>query len=683
MRCLVIFGVIFSSLSANAQLSKGGQPVAWGEEIAREGIPLIQLHAISTPPDLGEVTSGSFSYGVQRDLPIDIPALGLWSDLEDGGRVCRLMIGSEGALMISVQFSEWDLPEGGMVYLFDADRTMFIGGFDHWNRSPIGTMATAVIPGDRIVIEYRLPAGAPDGTLKVQSITHCYRDIFGLRQARDIDPGYQSAPCHINVACPEASAWQDQKRAVALFLRPTGDGCTGVLLNNTATPGRPFFHVANHCYQPTEDQWVFYFNYEAAGCVGNSGPTTQTLTGGTVRANSYLKDFVLLELYNTPPANYNVYYAGWDRSGNTPQSGTVIHHPLFDVKKITFNDDPVTSIAHPDGFQLWRNFWDQGIVEPVSSGAPMFDQNKRMVGHMFDGSQNCTNATTAHTDCSKFSFSWDGSSSTSRLRDWLDPSNSVTQLNGYDPNSAASIKVRVRAFLEGPFNAGNGLMNATLRANGLVPLNEPYSSIGYTHVNGGGGETTTSQVLSVSNNDAIVDWVVVELRNKNNSAQVLATRCALIQRDGDIVDVNGTSDVSFNMPSDQYYIAVRHRNHLGIMTATAPLLTSSADLLDLGGPISLFGGSNATKTIAGKKLMYAGDVNGNSMLRYVGENNDRDMILLKIGGSIPTNTVNGYHREDLNMDGSVRYTGANNDRDSILVNIGGTIPTNIRSASLP
>jgi hypothetical protein len=31
----------------------------------------------------------------------------------------------------------------------------------------------------------------------------------------------------------------------------------------------------------------------------------------------------------------------------------------------------------------------------------------------------------------------------------------------------------------------------------------------------------------------------------------------------------------------------------------------------------------------------------------------------------------------------VKYTGANNDRDPILVNIGGTVPTNTRVATLP
>ena len=48
-----------------------------------------------------------------------------------------------------------------------------------------------------------------------------------------------------------------------------------------------------------------------------------------------------------------------------------------------------------------------------------------------------------------------------------------------------------------------------------------------------------------------------------------------------------------------------------------------------------------------------------------------------------TNTVIGYYLEDVNLDGVVSYTGTLNDRDPILVNIGGSVPTAVRQAQLP
>ena len=50
---------------------------------------------------------------------------------------------------------------------------------------------------------------------------------------------------------------------------------------------------------------------------------------------------------------------------------------------------------------------------------------------------------------------------------------------------------------------------------------------------------------------------------------------------------------------------------------------------------------------------------------------------------MPTATVGGYHVADTNMDGVSKYTGADNDRDPILVNIGGTVPTNTRVEQVP
>ncbi|MBK7383621.1 MAG: hypothetical protein IPI81_09835 [Flavobacteriales bacterium] len=77
-------------------------------------------------------------------------------------------------------------------------------------------------------------------------------------------------------------------------------------------------------------------------------------------------------------------------------------------------------------------------------------------------------------------------------------------------------------------------------------------------------------------------------------------------------------------------------------------------------------------------------MDANNELKYTGSFNDRDPILLAIGGSIPTAVLSGqYRKEDVNMDGEVKYIGAGNDRDPILQNIGGSVPTNTRVGQLP
>lgn len=245
------------------------------------------------------------------------------------------------------------------------------------------------------------------------------------------------------------------------------------------------------------------------------------------------------------------------------------------------------------------------------------------------------------------------------------------------------VVVRLRVLLDGPWTGGP-LMGGALAASELVPLSEPYTGLGYVHAGSGGGEQTTPAVLAATGVNGIVDWVFIELRNSANPAQVFSTRSALLQRDGDIVDVDGRSDVGFDLVPDQYYAAVHHRNHLAIMTSTALSFTGTGSLVDLStSSASLYGGSDAAKLQDGRKLMYAGDVDHNGMLRYTGNGNDRDLILTAIGGSIPTSITTGYLGEDVNLDGYVRYVGGSNDRDPILQNIGGSIPTAVRISSLP
>ena len=94
-------------------------------------------------------------------------------------------------------------------------------------------------------------------------------------------------------------------------------------------------------------------------------------------------------------------------------------------------------------------------------------------------------------------------------------------------------------------------------------------------------------------------------------------------------------------------------------------------------------GTSATATVNGRRALWCGDTNNDGALRYTGNDNDRDPVLVRIGGSIPTATVGGYYREDVTLDGSVRYTGSGNDRDAILLNIGGSTPTATRTAQLP
>ena len=139
----------------------------------------------------------------------------------------------------------------------------------------------------------------------------------------------------------------------------------------------------------------------------------------------------------------------------------------------------------------------------------------------------------------------------------------------------------------------------------------------------------------------------------------------------------------FTLAGGEYYVALRHRSHLGIMTQNPVTLSSVATPIDFTLLSTSTFGTAARKTIGTVQALWMGDSNFDGILSYTGLGNDRDPILLSVGSTTPNNTANGYLATDLNMNGTAGYTGGMNDRDPILVNVGSTTPNNTRTQQLP
>lgn len=264
-------------------------------------------------------------------------------------------------------------------------------------------------------------------------------------------------------------------------------------------------------------------------------------------------------------------------------------------------------------------------------------------------------------------------------------------------------RLNAQAWLDGAFVPSDNLMRDDLRVAGLIPAAQPTIPFGAATMPVG-GETMAAGVLNITGANAIVDWITLELRfgkpDVTNTPgqgfqthETFAVRNALIQRDGDIVDVDGTSPVLLPMKAGNCWVIIRHRNHLGVMSATPLALSATATVLDTrasGTVLFANGGAEAgpaRKTAGTTRTLWAGNAwsSGDNWrdVQYTGNGNDRDKVLMDIGGTVATNTVNGYHRSDVNMDGLVKYTGTNNDRDVILQTIGGTVPTTVRYEQVP
>jgi len=259
-------------------------------------------------------------------------------------------------------------------------------------------------------------------------------------------------------------------------------------------------------------------------------------------------------------------------------------------------------------------------------------------------------------------------------------SNDVTQPYPDCSCAGQSLTVSAKLYLQGCYSVFSGLMNDHLRIQGLIPLTEPYSGLGYVPAGALSpvGATIDASVLLPASIvlDDIVDWVILELRHPDDGAIRIATRYALVQRDGDVVDLDGVSPVRFPVPLGIYRLAALHRNHKGVVTATgAPLDGAFVDFTNTSTAVAF--GASARAPLGPVVGLINGDVTFNDMVSYTGTVNDRDPILLAIGGSTPTNTVIGlYSTADVNMDGEIKYIGTLNDRDPILIAIGGLVPNN-------
>lgn len=244
------------------------------------------------------------------------------------------------------------------------------------------------------------------------------------------------------------------------------------------------------------------------------------------------------------------------------------------------------------------------------------------------------------------------------------------------------VTLNVKVFLQGAYSSATGLMTDALRANNYLPLTDPYTSSGntrFTHVGSGTAATTTQAVLdnNAGTANAIVDWIFIELRSVADNTNVLETRAALVQRDGDVVDpFDGISPlVFFELSGQQFFVAVKHRNHLGAMTATSHTLTEAGTLVDFTSMdyADLYhrnGYSDGTEmvTIGGVKALWAGDANRDGTLKYQSAPSDFNEILNQLLG-FPGNTTDlhnygaafGYFSGDINMDGKLVYQGQHTD----------------------
>ncbi|WP_425290910.1 hypothetical protein [Spirosoma linguale] len=263
------------------------------------------------------------------------------------------------------------------------------------------------------------------------------------------------------------------------------------------------------------------------------------------------------------------------------------------------------------------------------------------------------------------------------------PANNTATVTSVSAVQPATLVVSVKAWLQGAGAQTNsptlanadGLMRDDLRVAGLLPTTEPYTALGYSAVV---ATSIAPSVTATTGADAIVDWILLELRDANQPTTVVRRQAALLQRDGDIVATDGVSPVSILAPTGSYYVAVRHRNHLGAMLETSVGLSGTVTSVNFTNTTATYG-ANAQTSVGGKYSLWAGNANGGpgttsgqNTLIAQGLGSDRSTVTNQVTGASGNSTgVNtfisaGYQQTDVNMDGKAIASGQRADNSFIL-----------------
>ncbi|MEM6721969.1 MAG: BspA family leucine-rich repeat surface protein, partial [Bacteroidota bacterium] len=355
--------------------------------------------------------------------------------------------------------------------------------------------------------------------------------------------------------------------------------------------------------------------------------------------------------------DFNQNIGGWDVSNVTTMRGMFEDADAFDQNLENWD---IGSLNSNGAFRMFRDI----TLSTVNYDALLIGWSTDSSGIPGDGIDDVPSNLTFGGGNSQYCF---GETARNLLTDTAGLNWSIA-----DGGLNCGVTLRPKVFLQGasinPILGEENLLRDDLRSNGFIPTTSPYSD----------AKTVESSVFTATGSDALVDWVWVELRSPINNRFIIDSQSALLQRDGDIVDVDGSSALRFFQDTGNYHIAIKHRNHLGIMSASSIALNTTDVLVDFTDGSTVAFGSNAQTNFGmptGILGMWAGNVNGDSIVQYSGTNPDTPSILSTVLNdpgnflNFPTFSITAYNANDVNMNSVIQYSGTSPDTPFIIQNV--------------
>jgi hypothetical protein len=355
--------------------------------------------------------------GIHRQVSSDLWRAGAWQTAPDGTPVWRVALRSPGAVAIRMEFRNFQVG-AGRVWLHNG--AQFAGpyseggpyGDGHFWSAAVASMAAS----GSVILEYEPAAGSDppsgDPPFGIANIAHRARGISQSTAPQSTTPQSAAAQpadagtsdgadyCQLDPNC--YASWQPAMAMVGEMEFEDGGSeylCSGSLVATRDNSMKPYLLTAGHCInsEAAARTVEVFWTYQTSSCgatppASNASSTKSTLGADLIDSGTIEQgDYSLLLLKDIPTG---VVFSGWDPSDPPMQAALVgIHHPAGSWKRISFGErtgDATVEIGSdtaPGNLYLEIQ-WDQGRVQPGSSGSPLFSSPGVIVGTLTYGPED-------------------------------------------------------------------------------------------------------------------------------------------------------------------------------------------------------------------------------------------------------------------------------------------------------
>ena len=362
--------------------------------------------------------------------------------IKDNVKYLRIQIKSKNAYDLDLLLKEVNLKKGEVLFFYSPDKKHISKSYTQYNANDKKVLSSPIIKGDVIVLEYNSTNFDEVGSFELNSAMHTYSENMlkgGLTPRGN---------CLNDVNCSQFDDYCNQIRSTNAIrvTHRNGGGyfCSGALINNASNDLTHYVLTAQHCVEDFETSnlnviwfyglvgailgWLFdvevnvsipidanrdidvrldnlrvIYNYQNPRCMNddnnNYGIEDMVSTGADwIEVSGYFQpptnlsnDIAVIRMNRRPEWQWNVYYAGWTTNVFDNLDVKCISHPKggFPDQKDKKISEGLLIPSPPIGFSLWYVWWTNGTVLGGSSGGPLFNSDKKIIGPLSGSLTGC------------------------------------------------------------------------------------------------------------------------------------------------------------------------------------------------------------------------------------------------------------------------------------------------------